>query len=360
MCSWQQTAYLFFTYFLVFARFESIFPRKSSIDFLLSSSGLSISSVFSLATGLLLLLGTFVDVGGIMLAANCDELPQKSDKNSSVGVNAVAVVDAAGNDICLVNWLCWSDVSRSTGTIKYCRKNRLSDANNRFTRRICSVCVCLCKKNIDCQKKYRWCIFIHLYWKRVSKVGKQTNTHAFINGIKSSFKIIQVHQIESTYWKANKNVEYYIYCTLLLVQDAIAIAFDTQNLSCRAVAKISLPLPLSFTFFALSLNVKRKFHIEYRNYIIAWTLIRNVNWYLFCFYLSYQMSIGVLLSHCRSRSAHLEWAPCARVKQQQFNWFSVLETMQEVKNYNWRQSRCLRWIFKWLARLDRCYCCVSF
>lgn len=32
--------YLFFTNFFVFARVESILPKKSSIDFLLSSSGL--------------------------------------------------------------------------------------------------------------------------------------------------------------------------------------------------------------------------------------------------------------------------------------------------------------------------------
>lgn len=35
--------YLFFTYFFVFASVESILPKKSSIDFLFSSSGLKYS-----------------------------------------------------------------------------------------------------------------------------------------------------------------------------------------------------------------------------------------------------------------------------------------------------------------------------
>lgn len=117
----QAISHLVFTYFLVFARFESIFPRKSSIDFLLSSSGLSISFTLVLIVGL------------------CDafdsarrEDPAKARKFDSSELN--------GNDIDFVNWLCWSDVSRSTGIIKYCRRKRLSWANKRLTRRICSVC----------------------------------------------------------------------------------------------------------------------------------------------------------------------------------------------------------------------------
>lgn len=111
-------SYLFFTYFLVFARFESILPRKSSMDFLFSSSGLSILS-FTLAVGLF----------GAFVATKCDEPAVNSGESSA----------DAGNDIDFVNWLCWSDVSRSTGIIKYCRRKRLSWANKRFARRICSV-----------------------------------------------------------------------------------------------------------------------------------------------------------------------------------------------------------------------------